>query len=89
VRSLFLVFCGTTYPLAVLPEWMQAVAAWLPLTYTIRALRALDGPGATLADVAVDLERLALFGVALPLLGFLAFRSTERRSRQSGSLGHY
>jgi ABC-2 type transport system permease protein len=89
VRGIFLVFCGTTYPLVVLPGWMQAVAAWLPLTYTIHAIRALGAPGATFADVAVDVQRLAIFAVALPLFGILAFRVTERRSRSSGSLGHY
>jgi ABC-2 type transport system permease protein len=89
VRGTFLVFCGTTYPLSVLPEWMQTVAAWLPLTYAIHAIRALGLPGATLADVAGDLQRLAAFAVVLPLFGVLAFRMTERRSRRSGSLGHY
>ena len=49
VRGIFLVFCGTTYPLAVLPAWMQTIAAWLPLTYTIHAFRVLGAPEATLA----------------------------------------
>jgi ABC-2 type transport system permease protein len=89
VRGIFLVFCGTTAPLSVLPDWMQTVAAWLPLTYTIQAMRALGAPGATFADVAIDVQRLAIFAVALPVLGFLAFQSAERRSRSSGSLGQY
>lgn len=89
VRGIFLVFCGTTAPLAVLPGWMQTVAAWLPLTYTIHAFRVLGAPDATFADVTSDIQRLALFAVALPIFGVLAFRATERRSRSSGSLGHY
>jgi ABC-2 type transport system permease protein len=89
VRGIFLVFCGTTYPLVVLPPWMQAVAAWLPLTYTIHAIRALEMPDATFEDIALDVQRLAIFAVVLPLFGVLAFRATERRSRSSGSLGHY
>jgi ABC-2 type transport system permease protein len=89
IRGIFLVFCGTTYPLSVLPDWMQAVAVWLPLTYTIHAIRALGLPDATLADVTGDLLRLAMFAAVLPLFGVLAFRATERRSRRSGSLGHY
>ena len=89
VRGIFLVFCGTTYPLVVLPGWMQAVATWLPLTYTIHAFRTLGAPDATFADVALDVQRLAIFAVALPIVGVLAFRATERRARSSGSLGHY
>jgi ABC-2 type transport system permease protein len=89
VRGIFLVFCGTTAPLAVLPDWMQAVAGWLPLTYTIHAMRALGTADATFADIAIDVQRLALFAIALPVFGYFAFQSTERRSRSSGSLGHY
>lgn len=89
VRGIFLVFCGTTYPLAVLPAWMTAVAAFLPLTYATRAVRAVTLNGATFADVQDDLVKLALFAVVLPVLGYLAFRSTERRARRTGTLGNY
>jgi ABC-2 type transport system permease protein len=89
VRGIFLVFCGTTYPLAVLPEWMQTVAACLPLTYTIHAIRALGAPDASFETIALDVQWLAAFAVALPLFGVLAFRATERRARRTGSLGHY
>jgi ABC-2 type transport system permease protein len=89
VRGIFLVFCGTTYPLTVLPPWMQAISAWLPLTYTIQAIRVLGQPDAGLADVLGDVQRLAIFAVTLPILGVIAFQATERRSRRTGSLGHY
>ena len=89
VRGVFLVFCGTTYPLVVLPDWMQMISAWLPLTYTIQAFRVLGAPDATFADVALDVQRLAIFAVVLPIVGVLAFRATERRARSTGSLGHY
>ena len=75
VRGLFLVFCGTTYPLAVLPGWMQAISAWLPLTYTIQAIRVLGAPDATFADVQTEVGLLALFAVALPILGVFAFQT--------------
>jgi len=89
VRGIFLVFCGTTYPLAVLPGWMQAISAWLPLTYTIQAIRVLGEPGATFATVQGEVGVLALFAVGLPVLGVFVFQTTERRSRRTGSLGHY
>lgn len=89
VRGIFMIFCGTTYPLVVLPDWMQTVAAWLPLTYTIRAIRAVGVAEAPLAEVASDLQRLGAFAVALPLAGYLAFHLTERRARRTGTLGHF
>ena len=89
VRGIFMIFCGVAYPLAVLPPWMQQVAAYLPLTYAIRDVRAVVLEGATFADLYPDLQRLALFAVIIPVLGFLAFRFTERRARHLGTLGQY
>lgn len=89
VRGLFMVFCGITYPLQVLPAWMQGVSAVLPLTYAIHAIRAVSLTGASLTGIAPDLEALAIFAVVLPLLGYAAFMATERRARRTGSLGQY
>lgn len=89
VRGIFMVFCGVTYPLEVLPGWMQGVAAWLPLTYAIRALRSITLNGAGFSAIAPDLFKLTLFAVALPILGILAFYRMERRARRTGSLGQY
>jgi ABC-2 type transport system permease protein len=89
VRGIFMIFCGITYPLQVLPGWMNAVAAWLPLTYTIQDIRAVVLAGATFGDILPDLQILALFAVVLPALGYVAFHFTERRARQLGGLGQY
>jgi len=89
VRGIFMVFCGITYPLAVLPDWMRQVAAVLPLTYAMRATRAVSLNHASFAEVLPDLQALALFGVILPALGVVVFHFTERRARRTGSLGQY
>lgn len=89
VRGIFMIFCGMTYPVSVMPGWMQAVAAWLPLTYAIRAIRAAVLTNATVAEVLPDLVWLAAFAVALPLLGYVAFYHTERQARRSGALGQH
>jgi ABC-2 type transport system permease protein len=89
VRGIFMIFTGTSYPLAILPDWMQRVAAWLPLTYAIRAMRLVSLNGATLRDILPDLQMLALFAVVIPLAGYWLFQFTERRARRTGSLGKY
>lgn len=89
VRGIFMVFCGITYPLEVLPSWMRQIAAVLPLTYAIRAIRSVSLTNATFAEVRPDLEKLAIFAIVLPILGYLAFHITERRARRTGSLGQY
>lgn len=89
VRGLFMVCAGTSYPLAVLPPWMQVISACLPLTYAIRSLREVALNNATLVDILPDLQMLILLGVIISIAGYLLFQFTERRARRSGSLGRY
>jgi ABC-2 type transport system permease protein len=89
VRGVFMIFCGITFPVAVLPGWMQGVASALPLTYAIRDIRAAVLAGATLADLQGDLIVLAIFALVTPALGYGLFYLTERRARRVGDLGQY
>lgn len=89
VRGVFMIFAGMTFPIAVLPGWMQTVAMMLPLTYAIAAMRAVVLNGAGLADIRGDLLALAAFGLALPIVGYLAFAQMARRARRHGDLGQY
>jgi ABC-2 type transport system permease protein len=89
VRGIFMIFCGMSYPLAVLPGWMRRIASLLPLTYAIRDLRAVALSGATAADILPDLQILAVCAIVLPVTGYVAFRLAERQSRRTGALGQY
>lgn len=89
VRGIFMIFTGVSYPLAVMPEWMQTVARWLPLTYAVHALRAVTLGSATWRDLQSDLIILALFALGLSVVGYSIFTFTEKRARRSGSLGRY
>lgn len=89
VRGMVMVFCGITYPIAVLPHWMGGVAEWIPLTYTIRDLRAAVLQNASFADVSSDLWKMVVFAVVLPILGCASFLYTERRARRTGVLSQY
>lgn len=89
VRGFFMVFCGITFPVAVLPGWMQAVAAALPLTYAIRAMRGALLANAGFAELRGDLAVLAVFALLTPLAGYSLFLSVERGARRRGDLGQY
>ena len=89
VRGLVMIFCGITYPVSVLPSWMQSVAAWLPQTYVIHGIRSAVLTGASLAELTPDLLALLGFGVFWMAAGYLAFVWTERRVHRTGSLGQY
>ncbi len=89
VRGIMSVFCGITYPLAVLPNWMSNVSNMLPLTYSIKALRAVVSSGASISDIKSEIVALIIFGVILMTCGLLAFLFTQKRVKDTGSLGNY
>lgn len=89
VRGIFMIFTGVSYPLAVMPDWMQWVAACLPLTYAVHAIRQVTLNGATFTEIRYDLTMLLLFAIGLSILGYWVFQFTERRARRTGSLGKY
>jgi ABC-2 type transport system permease protein len=89
VRGLVMIFCGITFPISVLPGWMQSVAAWLPQTYMIRGMRAAALDNASFSALLPDLLALAGFGVFWLACGYVLFNRMERRARQTGSIGQY
>lgn len=89
VRGLVMVFCGVTFPISVLPGWMQGVAALLPQTYMMRSFRAAALMNASFQDLLPDILALAGFGVFWLLAGYLLFNRMERHARRTGALGQY
>lgn len=89
VRGLVMIFCGVTYPLVLMPAWMQSFAMWLPQTYIIRAVRnaALSAEGFT--GISQDLTMILIFGTVWLTIGYGLFTYMERRARQSGAIGQY
>lgn len=89
VRGTFTVFCGMSFPIALLPSWAHAVALALPPTYVIADLRRVLLAGSRLAPVLPDLLLLLGAGAALALAAVLALAGTERYARRGGSLGEH
>jgi ABC-2 type transport system permease protein len=89
VRGMVMIFCGITFPISILPEWMQPVAAWLPQTYIIHAVRSAALSTNGLSAITADLKILALFGVFWLTFGYVIFNWMERRARRTGAIGQY
>jgi ABC-2 type transport system permease protein len=89
VRGIVMVFCGITYPLAILPGWMQSVAQWLPQTYVIHAMRSAALSTEGFAGLSHDLTMMLIFGVVWLIVGYALFLWMERRARQTGAIGQY
>lgn len=81
--------CGVMFPVSVLPDWLQSISAWIPLTHALHALRLILLQGASGGDVLVDLLFLFIFSlIAFPLSG-LVFRGALRIAMSQGSLSYY
>jgi ABC-2 type transport system permease protein len=89
VRGLVMIFCGITFPVTLLPEWMRFIADWLPQTYMIHAMRTAAFSNASITDLLPDIRALLLFGTFWLTLGYILFVNMERRARITGAIGQY
>jgi ABC-2 type transport system permease protein len=79
---------GVMYPTDVLPDWLQPLAEFLPITHALRGLRAALLADASLATVSSDLAVLTVFAaVGLPA-SVAIFEFGLRRARITGTLAH-
>lgn len=89
VRGIVMVFCGITFPINILPEWMRPIADWLPQTYIIHAIRSASLSTQGFSAIAGDLKMLVVFGIFWLAFGYLLFSWMERRARRTGTIGQY
>jgi ABC-2 type transport system permease protein len=89
IRGLVMIFCGITFPISLLPGWMQSIARWLPQSYLIHGMRAAAFSNAGIRELAPDLIPLLLFGAFWLVVGYFMFLWMERRARMTGAIGQY
>ncbi len=89
IRGLVMIFCGITFPVSLLPDWMQSVAKWLPQTYLIHGMRAAAFSNARVPELLPDLIPLLAFGMFWLVVGYFTFLWMERRARRTGAIGQY
>jgi len=85
-QGLLLVVSGVYYPVEVLPEWMQWLAAVSPATYALSGVREaiLDGVG--LGSLLPELLVLGLIGAVSVPAGIVLFATGERYAKRHGKL---
>jgi ABC-2 type transport system permease protein len=89
IGSLSFFLSGVLYPVSVLPAWLRAVGALLPLTHTLAVLRGSLLVGDSPAALADSFVALIIFAGVLAPLGIGVFAFALRRARIDGSLSHY
>lgn len=89
VRGVFVLACGITFPVAMLPDWAQAGARLLPPTHIVEAVRAVLFRGVGLRGLAADLAVIVALTVLIAVVAAVVFRVLERSARRDGMLARY
>ncbi len=70
--------CGLLWPVADMPDYLQWIAKFLPLTYGVDGMRALMQQGAGLMDTGKEIGILAAFAVVFVVLAAVSIRRGKR-----------
>jgi ABC-2 type transport system permease protein len=89
IGSLSTLLGGVFYPVSALPEWLQGIARFLPITYGLEAMREVLLKGATLRTVLPDLVTLIFFASILIPVSLFCFKKAVARAKREGSLLQY
>lgn len=80
---------GVYYPVTVLPDWLEPLSRFLPLTYSLDAMRLAVLKGSSIAEVRLDILALLGFSVVLTPLAFFVFQKALKWAKMEGSLIQY
>lgn len=72
---------GCFWPLAIMPEFMQKIANFIPQKWAIEAVE-IAATGGTFSDIALPLAILSLMAVILLAVGSAVLRPSERGAGQ-------
>ncbi len=89
IRGMFVLACGITFPVAMLPLWAQVWAWLMPPTYIVEDLRRVLLQGAGLGDVAPHIAIVLTIAMLTALVAIAVFRLLETSARRSGMLGRF
>jgi ABC-2 type transport system permease protein len=87
VDALTFLVSGILYPVEVLPRALHGVAALVPATHALRALRGSLLQGASVQALSRELLSLAAFSAVLLPFSALVLRLALRKAARDGSLG--
>jgi ABC-2 type transport system permease protein len=89
IRGLIAVLCGISYPIVVLPGWVQPVSNALPVTGVLDTLRSAVLRDAPLAETGRRAVTLMVVGLAIGVCAVALLHLTLRNVRRTGRLGQF
>ncbi|MBO9600141.1 MAG: YhgE/Pip domain-containing protein [Cohnella sp.] len=75
---------GGTFPLEMIPSWLQSVSSWLPMTYAIDGYRAIISSG-DFAAMRSDAGVLAIYIASFAALTLAFFFLSHRKQQQASA----
>lgn len=80
---------GVYYPVSILPDWLQSISYFFPITYSLEAIRLSLLQGAGFDEVGGELAALIVFSAITIPISLLIFRYAVGRAKKVGSLAYY
>jgi ABC-2 type transport system permease protein len=65
---------GTFFPRFLMPEWLQGITNWLPLSPVIDGIRLITTEGKGIMDLGAQLGVIAVWIVVIYIIAFRSFR---------------
>jgi ABC-2 type transport system permease protein len=86
VSALLLLVSGVYYPVKVLPDWMQTIALYSPVTYALEGSRAALQDGVGLSQLWGSIWPLLIMGAVFVPMGLFVFHLGESYAKRTGKL---
>jgi len=86
IQSLLLLVSGVYYSVTILPQWMQVIAAFSPVTYILEGIRLALIDGVPITDMGYLLLPLIVMAIVLIPLGVFVFGWAEKYAKRTGKL---
>lgn len=87
--SISSLLAGVFYPTTILPDQLQTLARFVPLTYALDGMRLAVLQGYGFSQLKMDIFVLVGFTVVMVPIALLVFRLALHRAKREGSLVHY
>jgi ABC-2 type transport system permease protein len=86
ISAILLLVSGVYYPVKVLPEWMQVMAQFSPVTYALEGSRAALQDGVGLSQLWGSIWPLLIMGAVFVPMGLFVFHLGESYAKRTGKL---
>lgn len=87
--SLSSILGGMLYPITIMPNFLQKIAEFLPITHALRAMRHAMIQGYSFSALGTDIYFLLFFALALIPISLVIFKLALKKAKKDGSLVKY